>query len=220
MATSFSSELRQEAASIWGDIMEHPFLLELQRGTLPVESFRYYVIQDYHYMEGFGRVVSIALSKAPDTEAIRQLARRVTTPVERPLHSRMFELLGVTEEEAEAAAQSPTNLAYVNHMLTAASMGGVGEAAAAILPCPWSYHEIGQQLQPSPHPVYGHWVDAYSSGILEESTAAWRELVDRFGAEGGPAVRAAMRDAFLASSRYEHMFWSMAYSREQWPVSL
>ena len=219
MSDGFSAELRQEAESIWGSIMEHPFLAEIQAGSLPVESFRYYVIQDYHYMEGFGRVVSIALSKAPDSEAIRQLARRVTTPVERPLHVRMFELLGVTEEEAAAASPSPTNLAYVNHMISAASMGGVGEAAAAILPCPWSYHEIGTQLKPTDHPVYRHWVEAYSSGILEESTAAWRELVDRFGAEGGPSVRSAMREAFLASSRYEHMFWSMAYKREQWPVS-
>lgn len=220
MSESFSEELRQEAAPIWEGIMEHPFLQGVQSGTLHVDAFRYYVIQDYHYMEGFGRAVSIALSKAPDTDAIRQLARRITTPVERPLHNRMFELLGLSDAEASGVEPSPTNLAYVNHMLATASMGGVGEAVAAILPCPWSYHEIGSQLAPTDHPVYRHWVDAYSSGILEESTAAWRELADRFGAEGGPAVRSAMRQAFLTSSRYEHMFWTMAYTMEEWPTGV
>ena len=97
-------------------------------------------------------------------------------------------------------------------------MGGVGEAAAALLPCPWTYHELGSRLSAPGHPVYDEWVRAYSSGLLEASTAAWRELVDEFGERGGPAVRRAMREAFLLSSRYEYLFWTMAYNREHWPV--
>ena len=27
----------------------------------------------------------------------------------------------------------------------------------------------------------------------------------------------AMREAFLTSSRYEYLFWQMAYNQEQWP---
>lgn len=218
MARSFSDELREEALHIWNQIYSHPFLDDVQSGTLPLETFRYYIIQDYHYLEGFGRVVSIALSKAPDNDTIRRLARRINTPVERPLHAKMFELIEVSEAEAERVGPSPTNRAYVNHMITTASMGGVGEAAAALLPCPWTYHELGSRLSPPGHPVYDEWVGAYSSGLLEASTAAWRELVDEYGEKGGPAVRQAMREAFLLSSRYEYLFWTMAYNQEQWPV--
>jgi thiaminase/transcriptional activator TenA len=218
MEQSFSDELHQAAMDIWGEIFAHPFLHEVQSGTLPLEKFRYYVIQDYHYLEGFGRAVSLALAKAPDADTLRRLVPRVNTPVERPLHVEMFALLGIDEAEAEAVGPSPTNRAYVNHMVTAASMGGTGEAAAALLPCPWTYHLIGSAIRVPEHPVYTHWTSAYRSGLLERSTAAWRYLVDKFGAEGGSAVRESMKEAFLTSSRYERMFWDMAYSMEQWPV--
>ena len=218
MTESFSESLRQEAMPIWERIFAHPFLNEIQAATLPLEKFRYYVEQDYHYLAGFGQVVATALSKAPDSLTLRRLTRRITAPVERPLHGKMFELLRMTEEDAESVRLSPTNVAYVNHMRTAASMGGVGEAAAALLPCPWTYHEIGAKLTVPEHPIYGYWAEPYRDGLLEESTAAWRELVDEFAAEGGPALREAMRSAFIISSRYEFMFWSMAYNMEDWPV--
>ena len=217
MPLPFSEELRRDLDSVWERIFTHPFLKEVQAGTLPLEKFRYYVIQDYHYLEGFGRTVSIALSKGPDTETLRKLVRRVTTPIERPLHARMFELLEIEQEEVDRVGPSPTNLAYVNHMITTAASGGVGEAAAALLPCPWSYHELGNRLSLPDHPVYNAWVEAYHSGILEESTAAWRDLVDTFAEEGGPTVRESMRRAFLTSSRYEYLFWTMAYNMETWP---
>ena len=217
MALPFSEELRRDLDSVWERIFSHPFLKEVQAGSLPLEKFRYYVIQDYHYLEGFGRTVSIALSKGPDTETLRKLVHRVTTPIERPLHARMFELLEIEQEEVDRVGPSPTNLAYVNHMITTAASGGVGEAAAALLPCPWSYHELGNRLSLPDHPVYNAWVEAYHSGILEESTAAWRDLVDTFAEEGGPTVRESMRQAFLTSSRYEYLFWTMAYSMETWP---
>ena len=218
MAESFSESLRQEALPIWESIFAHPFLEEIEAAELPLEKFRYYVEQDYHYLAGFGQVVATALSKAPDTRTLRRLTRRITTPVERPLHGRMFELLETSEDAVETVPLSPTNMAYINHMQTAASMGGVGEAAAALLPCPWTYHEIGKRIAVPEHPVYSYWAQPYRDGLLEESTAAWRELVDEYAANGGPATREAMRSAFITSSRYEFMFWTMAYNMEDWPV--
>ena len=218
MAESFSESLRQEALPIWESIFAHPFLEEIEAAELPLEKFRYYVEQDYHYLAGFGQVVATALSKAPDTRTLRRLTRRITTPVERPLHGRMFELLETSEDAVETVPLSPTNMAYINHMQTAASMGGVGEAAAALLPCPWTYHEIGKRIAVPEHPIYSYWAQPYRDGLLKESTAAWRELVDEYAANGGPATREAMRSAFITSSRYEFMFWTMVYNREDWPV--
>ena len=218
MVESFSESLRQEALPIWESIFAHPFLGEIESAELPLEKFRYYVEQDYHYLAGFGQVVATALSKAPDTRTLRRLTRRITTPVERPLHGRMFELLEMSEDAVETIPLSPTNMAYINHMQTAASMGGVGEAAAALLPCPWTYHEIGERIAVPEHPVYSYWAQPYRDGLLKESTAAWRELVDEYAASGGPATREAMRSAFITSSRYEFMFWTMAYNMEDWPV--
>ena len=222
MAESFSALLREQAQGVWRRIFEHPFLKDVQGGRLPVEKFRYYLSQDYHYLEAFGRCVAIALAKARDPDVFRLLSQRLMTPIERPLHRKLFDLLEVDVAQVERLEPSPTNLAYMNHMLTVASLGSPGEIAAALLPCPWTYHEIGRLGIVVPEklrlPVYREWASFYATGGLEGSVRAWRELLDRSAAEASPAVREAMASAFLTSSRYEYMFWDMAYRMEQWPL--
>ena len=218
MAESFSAELRAEVQGIWGKIFRNPFLRQLQEGTLPLEKFRYYLAQDYLYLEGFARAVALALAKAPDPHELELLARRVPTPVERPMHQKLMAMVDLSLDDVETMGHSPTNLAYINHMVSAAALGGLGRTAAALLPCPWSYHEIGTLLGPLEHPVYSQWAAPYKEGLLEESTQAWRGFLDREAAQSGPREREAMRRAFLTSSRYEYMFWQMAYNEEAWPV--
>ncbi len=215
---SFSQMLRAETDNLWEKVFDNPFLRELQQGTLPLEKFRYYLAQDYLYLEGFGRAVALALAKAPDSRNMDLLSRRVFTPVERPLHQKLMSLVGLTVEDVERIGHSPTNLAYVNHMIKTSALGGLGQTAAALLPCPWSYHEIGSRLKPVEHPIYGQWATPYLEGMLEQSTSAWRGFLDQEASEAGPRERAAMRNAFITSSRYEYLFWDMAYKQEAWPV--
>ena len=215
---SFSEQLQAEAQPIWTKIFGHPFLREIKDGTLPLEKFRYYLGQDYLYLEGFARSVALALAKAPDSQSLEVLYNRLLTPIERPLHNRLLAAAGLTEADVQRARPSPTNAAYVNHMLSSASLHGLGPTAAALLPCPWTYHELRNELGQSEHPVYGTWTAFYVSGALQESVDAWRGFVDAAAAEAGPKELDTMREAFLISSRYEYMFWEMAYQQEQWPV--
>lgn len=214
---SFSEQLRQEALPLWERIYRHPFLREVKAGTLPLERFRYYLAQDFHYLEAFGRAVSIALGKAPDSATLELLAQRVLTPIERPLHRKLMELVELSPQEAEALGPAPTTLAYANHMLTTAFTRGLGPTAAALLPCPWTYHGLGDVLAtPVPHPVYEEWAAFYRSGSLANSVQAWRHFVDAVAADAGATEREAMRRAFLTSSRYELLFWQMGYAMERW----
>ena len=49
--------------------------------------------------------------------------------------------------------------------------------------------------------------------------AGWcRDLVDRLAAGVDDSVRGRMEEAFLTSSRYEYLFWEMAWRLETWPV--
>ena len=220
---SFSVQLREEAQAIWDAIFAHPFLEAVQAGTLPLEQFSAYLCQDYRYLEGFARAVALALAKAPDPYSLRLLSQRVLRPVERSLHTHLFDLLELDLDQVEETPPAPTNLAYINHMLASAALGGVGEAAAALLPCPWTYHELGNHLPPVSSseempPVYREWLGFYHQGALTDSVAAWRELVDIAAAGAGPSQREAMRRAFLTSCRYEYLFWEMAWRQEAWPL--
>ena len=215
---SLSEQLRIEAEPIWTRIFAQPFLREIKDGTLPLAKFRYYLAQDYLYLEGFARTVALALAKAPDSQTLEELSRRVLTPIERPLHHKLVAEAGLTMEDIRSVARSPTNTAYVNHMLTTASLYGLGPTAAALLPCPWTYHLLREELGQSEHPLYGQWTYFYVAGLLQDSVDAWRGFVDTAAREAGPGELDAMRRAFMTSSRYEYMFWDMAYRMEQWPV--
>ena len=215
---SFSEQLRSEAEPIWRQIFQHPFLKEIKDGTLPEETFRYYLIQDYLYLEGFGRTVALALAKAPTSQTFEDLAHRVMTPVERPLHNQLFAAAGLTQRDADNAVRSPANTAYVDHMLQTASLHGLGPTAAALLPCPWTYHLLKEEVGQSEHPIYGQWTRFYVEGLLEGSVKAWRGFVDQMAEDASAIEKDAMRQAFLTSSRYEYMFWDAAHTRQQWPV--
>ena len=64
--------------------------------------------------------------------------------------------------------------------------------------------------------MYGQWTSFYVEGLLEGSVEAWRSFVDRAAEEAGPQELEAMRQAFMTSTRYEYMFWDMAYRMEGW----
>jgi len=162
--------------------------------------------------------VALALAKAPDSRTLEDLSRRVLTPVERPLHHKLLAEAGLTLEDVQRAGRSPTNTAYVNHMLKTAALHGLGPTAAALLPCPWIYHELKNAIGQSEHPLYGQWTSFYVAGLLQESVDAWRGFVDAAAREAGQRELDAMREAFSISSRYEYLFWEMAYNEEQWPV--
>jgi len=217
---SFADHLRDEARPIWDAIFAHPFLAELVAGTLPPAKFQYFLTQDYLYLEGFGRAVALALGRAPDSDAVMRLAARVLTPIERPLHARLLGLAGLSVDDARATEPSPATRAYMDHMLATAGLRGLGETVAALLPCPWSYDEIGARLagrEESPNPIYREWVGFYTSGFLRESVRAWRELLESSAEQSSSAERAAMLEAFVLSSRYELAFWDAAYCLEGWP---
>lgn len=218
MPETFSDQLKAEAQPIWRQIFRHPFLQEIRAGTLPPEKFRYYLTQDYLYLEGFARTVATALAKAPDALTLEELSHRVLTPVERPLHHQLLAAAGVGLDDIHRIGRSPTNTAYVNHMLVTAAQYGLGPTAAALLPCPWTYHELKDEIGPSEHPLYGQWTAFYVAGFLQDSVNAWRGFVDAAAAQAGPQELAVMRAAFLTSSRYEYLFWDMAYQMETWPV--
>lgn len=220
----FSDELRHKAAHIWDEEKRHPFVLGIGDGGLPLEKFRYYMSQDYVFLIDYSRVIAIAASKAERLEDMAWFARLLheTLNTEMALHVSYCQEFGITESELESTQPSPTTLAYTRHMLESATMGTVGDAAAAILPCSWGYAEIGRALHnkgiPEDNPLYSRWIEMYSSTEFAELAEWLRSFIDRMAGVTGEKGRRKMERIFVTSSRYEYMFWEAANKMEQWPV--
>ncbi|OXM87383.1 thiaminase II [Paenibacillus rigui] len=217
----FSQELRQAVDQSWNASFEHPFVQGIAKGTLPLSSFRHYVLNDAYYLSQFARVQSLGAAKADSLAVSNRMSVHAqgTYNAELSLHQTFMQQLGITEEERRAFQPSPTAYAYTSHMFRAAYNGHLGDIIAAILPCYWLYYEIGERLQGSTpkEPIYREWIAAYGGEWFGEMV---REQIDRLDelAEGlSEADRARMKQHFIISSHYEYMFWEMAYTHEVWP---
>ena len=220
----FSDELRKKGAPTWDLEKQHPFVTGIGDGSLPLDNFRYYMRQDYIFLIDFCRTISLAVAKAQTVEDMGWFARLLheTLNTEMALHISFCGELGITERELFATEPSPTTLAYTRHLVQTAFTGGVGEVATAILPCSWGYCEIGQMLKergaPASQPLYGRWIEMYSSPEFAELADWLRSFIDRTSEASGEQERGRMERAFLLSSKYEYMFWDAAYRMEEWPI--
>ncbi|MDQ0338984.1 hypothetical protein J2S00_001770 [Caldalkalibacillus uzonensis] len=84
--------------------------------------------------------------KAHDVATMGRFARLLdaTLNVEMDLHRQYAKKFGISEQELEQAQPAPTTLAYTHYMLHVAQNGTLAELVASLLPCMWSYHEIGR----------------------------------------------------------------------------
>ena len=65
--------------NIWKQYYSHPFVKGIQDGTLDKEKFRYYIIQDYLYLEEYAKVFAIGLAKAKSLSTTRLFSGYIDT---------------------------------------------------------------------------------------------------------------------------------------------
>ena len=75
MTRTLSQRLQQSALPIWQKTQTHPFIAGLGDGTLPLENFQFYMIQDYIFLIEYSRVLALAVAKAPELEAMAEFAK-------------------------------------------------------------------------------------------------------------------------------------------------
>ena len=221
---SFTDTLWSETATLQHAIRTMPFNVELAAGTLPPETFREYIVQDAHYLEGFARALALAASRAPDPESIARLAGSANGAilVERQLHAEYMALYGVTPETFGAIPPSRACDHYVSFLIRSAAVDPFPVAVTALLPCFWIYHRVGVAIHAEAavdHP-YRAWIGTYAGEAFAASVQGMVAFTERLGERADGSTRAAMSRAFARSSWHEWMFWHSAYGRHGWPGSL
>ena len=217
MGDSVSYRLHDAAAPIWEACLKHPFVTGIGDGTLAVEKFRYFMLQDYLYLFDYARVFAMGVVKARDPRLMRTFAANVDAILggEMEIHRTYMARLGITEEQVFAVKPALDNLSYTNYMLSVASTGGPAEIVASILACSWSYAEIGQALARIPgaaeHPFYGEWIRGYASDSYAATNQSLIELMDALAAGASGEQLARLTEIFVNCSRYELGFWDMSW---------
>lgn len=223
MAEKFSAQLRRRAERTWRAIEDHPFLDELHKGSLPINRFTYFILQDYVYLLDFAQVLCQGGAKSPDLETLELFCRHAlgAVEVERSFHASFGKTLGLSRKQLDAVPKGPITQAYIGHLQSVARGGTLSELVAAVLPCYWIYGEVGRRLykkRPRKPKIYREWIETYASESFWKPVREQIQLADRLGAAASADEKKRMNAHFVLSSRYEFMFWEQAYRLESWPV--
>lgn len=215
---SFVSDCVSADLPVWRECLDTPFLRGIADGTLPVDCFKGYIVDDTLYLREYARVFGWGILHAEDSDQIRSFYSLLSFVNETEDSTRLYYLrrYGLRDETIQKLPLRPQNRAYVEEMLTAAREAeGPAECMMAALPCMLSYSWIfGQMLRTAPRaasdPEYGPFVRDYAGGGYDALCGEWRALADRWCTDLSDVRRARCRAIFHACSLHELHFWQMS----------
>ncbi|MCK0197343.1 thiaminase II [Ancylobacter sp. 6x-1] len=222
MSETFSSAAWSRTLPIFEAIRTMPFVTALADGTLPLDRFRHFIIQDSHYLIAFARALALAAAKAPEAAEIVQFSRAAhdSVVVERALHDDYFVRFGIAPEDFTQTPLSPVCDHYVNFLVAKGFAEPYPVVLAATLPCFWIYAEVGRDIlaravRPNP---YDAWIDTYAGEEFHDVVRAAIAATDRAAAQADPLTLVAMHAAYRRACQLEWMFWDSAWRLADWPV--
>ena len=221
MTATLTDQQFDAARAIWDAQLEHPFVTGIADGTLEVERFKRWVLQDYLYLKDFARIFAWAVAKADRLESMAWYATvlHLTLNTEMALHRKYAERFGITVDQLEREEMWPTNRAYTDFLVRTAADGDLADLVAALLPCAWGYVYLARRLQQG-HPAkdqrYAEWIAQYASDEFAQAAEWLKGEMNRLAGGLPQGKRARLVELFVLSSRYELRFWEMCWKGETW----
>jgi thiaminase (transcriptional activator TenA) len=216
----FSDEAWRQTAKLRDAIHRLPFNTELAAGSLALERFRFYILQDAIYLGQYSRVLALAAARAPDAGNLQAFAQSAlgAVAVEQRLHEHYLHEFGVEPATVATAEPMPDCLAYTSFLLAAAYHEPWPVLIAALLPCFWIYWDVASAITrtAAPNNRYQAWIDTYADKAFGAAVARVIGTADE-AAAAHPQLRPAMLGAFHRSTQYEYLFWDGAHRMRTWP---
>lgn len=218
--TTVSTQLYESVRSIWKLYYTHPFLTGIADGTLPLERFRYFIIQEYLFLFEYARIYAIGLTKARTPS----LMRHFSSGVNRILNGDIFSMrsylrhLDLDEHEIIKTAPALANAAYTSFMQSIASRGSIPEILAVLLASTWSYSEICSRLSANftadTHSFYADWMKCHKAVQQQKITDTLIALVNEYTLDSTEEEVKSLTNLFAQCSRFQLNFWNMAWNME------
>jgi len=214
-----SERILSSALPLWEENFSHPFVRAIADGTLDLERFRFYIIQDHLYLMQYAKLFALGLIKSADEADIRLFASLIsdTLDTENAVHRDYLKTLGISPENISMAKSSIITESYTNYMLSVGFSQGVAEIAAAVLACSWSYKIIGDwclKNMKAENRFFSPWIKEYTSASYNRSNDEIISFIDEKTSAYTDEQLKNIENIVLLCSRYELLFWDMAWKKE------
>ena len=202
--------LRNSVQSDWDAATDHLFCKQLADGTLPLDKMRWYLIQDYKFIDEFVRLLATTIAHAPtlaDGIPMVQFLNLVTS-TENTYFLRSFEALEVSKADQNAPA-APATHAFQSLMQAARTSDRYEQMLAVLSVAEWSYLTWANQYKTynSDLPFWlSEWIDLHTGEGFESVVNHLRGQLDLvwndLGGHHQTKAAAMFRDAVLCERAF------------------
>jgi hydroxymethylpyrimidine/phosphomethylpyrimidine kinase len=206
---------RPDVADVWKTFVHHPFVMAMGNGSLPVESFKGYMVQDYLFLIHFARANSLAGAKTNDVYKILKSTEAVNSIMqETKLHIKYCESLGIPLSELQSAQELQACTAYTRYVLDVGQTEDWLALQVALAPCMLGYGAVAQMLHGHGATKrdgnrYWSWIEAYISDEYLVGVKQLNDLLEKYVQEQSPSRIEELVRIFIHATRMEIGFWEM-----------
>ncbi|KAL7808595.1 Phosphomethylpyrimidine kinase domain-containing protein [Trichoderma gracile] len=200
---------------VWNEFLYHPFVMALGNGTLPLESFKGYIIQDYLYLIHFSRANALAAYKAKSIGDISRSNEIITHILhEMKLHINYCNSFGISKPEIEATEELQACTAYTRYVLDVGQSEDWLALQMALAPCLLGYGAVAKMLHAHADTVregntYWAWIENYKADDYVEAVRLGSELIEKNIRLQSPSRIEELIKIFVHATRMEIGFWEM-----------
>lgn len=163
---SLFNSLKSSCIKDWDKYTNHCFLKSLADGTLPLKSFKKYLIQDYFFLLKFIKILSLASLKSDNyQDMMRCVEFIIAIKNELKTHILYCKKWKISNNYLMKNVELRENKNYSDYVLNVGSKGDLLDLFTALSPCIIGYGEIGFNLSSRKKlkNPYISWIKTYSS---------------------------------------------------------
>ncbi len=204
--------LRDGKSADWQAATTHTFTRELADGTLPEHKMRWYLEQDYQFVDGFVRLLASAIAHAPslaDSVPAAQFLAVITGP-ENTYFLRAMEALG-TQPSSDPA---PATKAFQDLMAEAAASGRYENMLAVLVVAEWVYLSWASPEHPPKADLpfwFAEWITLHAGDGFESVVEYLRGQLDKTWPTLTVEDQAQVTRLFHRAVELEKDFFDAAY---------
>ena len=177
---------------------------------------RWYLAQDYQFIDGFVRLLASAIAHAPslaDSVPAAQFLAIITGP-ENTYFLRSFEALGM-DETAQSPSPAPATAGFQNLMAVAAASGRYELMLAVLVVAEWVYLSWATPVNPPKDDLpfwFAEWITLHAGEGFEGVVEYLRRQLDKTWETLDQQARQEVESLFLRAVALERDFFDAAYS--------
>lgn len=214
-----SAVLVNGVRDLWDQAAEKPFVVEMAKGTLDAQRYRYYMIQDYLYLLDYIDILG-CMQEGADDRSIKDFisfAIEQTRGETQRVHVPNMRKLGISDDDVARCPKAPVIVEYVEYMLGQLRKDGVLAGLTALLQCSWAYAYIAQRTAEAhgselPTSPYKGWFDGYTCAEYLQANQRWIDILDEKASPVRDGDVQKLCGIFRECAEYENKLWDMLYS--------